>query len=191
MLVEDSPTQAVEIRMLLEEGAHQVMHVANGRLALDVLEREPIELVVTDLEMPAPGATPRAREPVCCWRKSSDFWMAAWAGGLFSARGPVVRLSACCAVSATGVRPLAGAKLEADSKPEVGRAAWPFDEPTRSSRDVADGVATDGFWERLEICMVGALWIQVGSVGPCMGIVRREEQVVCHALRHGLRARNP
>ncbi len=52
LLVEDSPTQAVEIRMLLEEGAHQVMHVANGRLALDVLEREPIELVVTDLEMP-------------------------------------------------------------------------------------------------------------------------------------------
>jgi CheY-like chemotaxis protein len=52
LLVEDSATQAVEIKMLLEEGHHQVMHVANGRLALDVLAKEPIELVVTDLEMP-------------------------------------------------------------------------------------------------------------------------------------------
>lgn len=52
LLVEDSPTQAVEIRMLLEEGHHDVLHVANGRLALGVLETEPIELVVTDLEMP-------------------------------------------------------------------------------------------------------------------------------------------
>ncbi len=52
LLVEDSPTQAVEIRMLLEEGAHQVTHVGNGRLAVDRLENDPIELVVTDLEMP-------------------------------------------------------------------------------------------------------------------------------------------
>lgn len=52
LLVEDSPTQAVEIRMLLEEGAHQVMHVGNGKMAIDVLQQQPIELVVTDLEMP-------------------------------------------------------------------------------------------------------------------------------------------
>lgn len=52
LLVEDSPTQAVEIRMLLEEGSHQVMHVANGRQALKLLETEPVDLVVTDLEMP-------------------------------------------------------------------------------------------------------------------------------------------
>ncbi len=52
LLVEDSPTQAVEIRMLLEEGAHQVMHVGNGRMAIDVLEQHPIDIVVTDLEMP-------------------------------------------------------------------------------------------------------------------------------------------
>ncbi len=52
LLVEDSPTQAVEIRMLLEEGSHSVKHVANGRLAIKVLEQEPIEIVVTDLEMP-------------------------------------------------------------------------------------------------------------------------------------------
>lgn len=52
LLVEDSPTQAVEIRMLLEEGAHQVRHVANGKIALDVLADEVLDAVVTDLEMP-------------------------------------------------------------------------------------------------------------------------------------------
>jgi len=52
LLVEDSPTQAVEIRMLLEEASHKVRHVANGKMAIEVLEHESIELVVTDLEMP-------------------------------------------------------------------------------------------------------------------------------------------
>ena len=52
LLVEDSPTQAVEMRMLLEEGNHQVQHVANGKQAILVLEKELVELVVTDLEMP-------------------------------------------------------------------------------------------------------------------------------------------
>lgn len=52
LLVEDSPTQAVEMRILLEEGKHQVQHVANGRQAIKVLEQQNIELVVTDLEMP-------------------------------------------------------------------------------------------------------------------------------------------
>lgn len=52
LLVEDSPTQAIDIRLLLEEGSHEVVHVANGRLAVEVLDQQPIELVVTDLEMP-------------------------------------------------------------------------------------------------------------------------------------------
>ncbi len=52
LLVEDSPTQAVEIRMLLEEGAHEVRHVANGKVALATLAEEMLDLVVTDLEMP-------------------------------------------------------------------------------------------------------------------------------------------
>ncbi|QEG02437.1 Chemotaxis protein CheY [Stieleria maiorica] len=52
LLVEDSPTQAVEMRMLLEEGSHEVRHAANGQLALDVLARESLDIVVTDLEMP-------------------------------------------------------------------------------------------------------------------------------------------
>ncbi|WP_201743719.1 ATP-binding response regulator [Roseiconus nitratireducens] len=52
LLVEDSPTQAVEMRMLLEEGGHQVRHAANGKVALDVLSNESTDIVVTDLEMP-------------------------------------------------------------------------------------------------------------------------------------------
>lgn len=52
LLVEDSPTQAVEMRMLLEEAAHHVTNVTNGRLALEALAQNPIEVVVTDLEMP-------------------------------------------------------------------------------------------------------------------------------------------
>ncbi|PAY18711.1 hypothetical protein CKO51_14780 [Rhodopirellula sp. SM50] len=52
LLVEDSPTQAVEMRMLLEEGSHDVRHAANGRLAIEILASEPLDIVVTDLEMP-------------------------------------------------------------------------------------------------------------------------------------------
>ena len=52
LLVEDSPTQAVEMRMLLEEGSHEVRHASNGRVALDVLANEMLDVVVTDLEMP-------------------------------------------------------------------------------------------------------------------------------------------
>ena len=52
LLVEDSPTQAVEMRMLLEEGHHEVRHASNGKVALDVLSNEMLDVVVTDLEMP-------------------------------------------------------------------------------------------------------------------------------------------
>ena len=52
LLVEDSPTQAVEMRMLLEEGNHQVRHAANGKQAMEVLASDALDVVVTDLEMP-------------------------------------------------------------------------------------------------------------------------------------------
>lgn len=52
LLVEDSATQAVEIRMLLEEAHHEVLHVGDGQQALDALASHPIEIVVTDLQMP-------------------------------------------------------------------------------------------------------------------------------------------
>lgn len=52
LLVEDSPTQAIEMTMLLEEGSHSVMHVENGRLGLEALAEYSLDVVVTDLEMP-------------------------------------------------------------------------------------------------------------------------------------------
>lgn len=52
LLVEDSPTQAVEMRMLLEEGRHSVRHAANGQVALDALSTDTPDIVVTDLDMP-------------------------------------------------------------------------------------------------------------------------------------------
>jgi len=52
LLVEDSPTQAVEITMLLEADQHEVVHAANGRLGLDCLRTEAPDVVITDLEMP-------------------------------------------------------------------------------------------------------------------------------------------
>lgn len=52
LLVEDSSTQAVEMTMLLEASDHVVVHAVNGRLGLESLQRDQIDVVVTDLEMP-------------------------------------------------------------------------------------------------------------------------------------------
>ena len=52
LLVEDSPTQALEIQMLLESAGHQVERAANGNDALRTLRKGATDLVVTDLEMP-------------------------------------------------------------------------------------------------------------------------------------------
>lgn len=52
LLVEDSPTQAMEMTMLLEAADHEVTHVANGQLGLEQLRQTSIDVVVTDLEMP-------------------------------------------------------------------------------------------------------------------------------------------
>ncbi|EMI42737.1 response regulator [Rhodopirellula sp. SWK7] len=52
LLVEDSPTQAAQISMLLEAAEHEVVHALNGQLGLDELRRQSLDIVVTDLEMP-------------------------------------------------------------------------------------------------------------------------------------------
>jgi CheY-like chemotaxis protein len=52
LLVEDSPTQALQIQMMLEELEHQVTAVTDGRSAVDALRSLPWDLVVTDLELP-------------------------------------------------------------------------------------------------------------------------------------------
>jgi CheY-like chemotaxis protein len=52
LLAEDSPTHTKLIRSLLEEDAHEVECVADGRQAIESLEKSLPDLVVTDLRMP-------------------------------------------------------------------------------------------------------------------------------------------
>lgn len=52
LLVEDSPTQAMQMKMLLESAAHQVTWCDDGTPAIEHLQNGVFELVVTDLELP-------------------------------------------------------------------------------------------------------------------------------------------
>lgn len=52
LVAEDSPTQALAMQLKLEAAGHAVATARNGREALGVLGRHPIDLVLTDLKMP-------------------------------------------------------------------------------------------------------------------------------------------
>lgn len=52
LLVEDSPTQAMQIRHLLEEGGHRVSHAASGAAALAAARAAPPQIIVSDVMMP-------------------------------------------------------------------------------------------------------------------------------------------
>ena len=52
LVAEDSETQAVYIRTLLQNAGYRVQTVANGRAALESLREQLPDLLVTDLEMP-------------------------------------------------------------------------------------------------------------------------------------------
>jgi CheY-like chemotaxis protein/anti-sigma regulatory factor (Ser/Thr protein kinase) len=52
LVAEDSRTQAIRIRQLLEGAGFEVKVAANGRDALDQIREFPPEMIVTDLEMP-------------------------------------------------------------------------------------------------------------------------------------------
>jgi CheY-like chemotaxis protein len=52
LLVEDSPTQSLQLKMLLESGSHQVTCCDDGTPALELLANGNCELVITDLELP-------------------------------------------------------------------------------------------------------------------------------------------
>jgi CheY-like chemotaxis protein len=51
LVAEDSPTQALQIRILLEDAGFDVELCASGREALQAARREPPDLVLTDLHM--------------------------------------------------------------------------------------------------------------------------------------------
>ncbi len=52
LIVEDSPTQATLLASLLTEAGHEVLTARDGASALDIVEREPLDLVMTDIVMP-------------------------------------------------------------------------------------------------------------------------------------------
>jgi CheY-like chemotaxis protein/anti-sigma regulatory factor (Ser/Thr protein kinase) len=52
LVAEDSPTQALEIKALLEDGGYQTEMAANGLKALEIIARAPPDIVLTDLVMP-------------------------------------------------------------------------------------------------------------------------------------------
>jgi CheY-like chemotaxis protein len=52
LVVEDSPTQRKQIQFLLEDAGFEVQTGANGVAALEAIQRQPPDVVVTDLEMP-------------------------------------------------------------------------------------------------------------------------------------------
>ncbi len=52
LLVEDSPTQSLQMKLLLESAAHVVTCCDDGTKAIEHLENGTSELVVTDLELP-------------------------------------------------------------------------------------------------------------------------------------------
>ena len=52
LVVDDSPTQLVQLRMVLEQEEFQVVTAKNGKEALEIIGAEQPDVVVTDLQMP-------------------------------------------------------------------------------------------------------------------------------------------
>lgn len=52
LLVEDSPTQSLQMRLMLEQWEHVVTCCEDGQQALECLEAELPDIVVTDMELP-------------------------------------------------------------------------------------------------------------------------------------------
>jgi CheY-like chemotaxis protein/anti-sigma regulatory factor (Ser/Thr protein kinase) len=52
LVVDDSPTQLMQIRMVLEAGGYRTTSASNGLEALDAIVGEMPDIVVTDLQMP-------------------------------------------------------------------------------------------------------------------------------------------
>ncbi|NNJ25007.1 ATP-binding response regulator [Alienimonas chondri] len=52
LVVEDSPTQAVQVEMMLADADYETESAADGVEALKAIERRPPDLVLTDLHMP-------------------------------------------------------------------------------------------------------------------------------------------
>ena len=52
LVVDDSPSLQLLLRTVLEEAGHELYLAASGEEALELYKRHPIEVVVTDIQMP-------------------------------------------------------------------------------------------------------------------------------------------
>ena len=52
LIAEDSPTQAEQLRGILEDAGLEVVHAVDAETALAIIERESIDLVISDIVMP-------------------------------------------------------------------------------------------------------------------------------------------
>ncbi len=52
LIVEDEAHIARVMTMWLERHGHHIAHATNGEIALDKLSRDPVDLVITDMNMP-------------------------------------------------------------------------------------------------------------------------------------------
>lgn len=52
LLADDDDEFRISIREMLERLGHTVIEAANGKLALEVLETEPVDLLILDIVMP-------------------------------------------------------------------------------------------------------------------------------------------
>jgi PAS domain S-box-containing protein len=66
LIVEDSPTQAVQLRYLLEEQGYSVKAAVNGNEALDAARRHKPTLIITDVLMPGMDGFTLCREVKSC-----------------------------------------------------------------------------------------------------------------------------
>lgn len=52
LIVDDSEEERLLLRAALEPQGHDFLFAANGRVAKEVLERQPVDVIITDLAMP-------------------------------------------------------------------------------------------------------------------------------------------
>jgi len=52
LIVEDSPTQALQLKYLLEQNGYRVITAANGRFALTILSKHKPQIIISDIVMP-------------------------------------------------------------------------------------------------------------------------------------------
>jgi len=52
LIVEDSPTQAMQLKILLLENGYETLLAVNGREAIDMVSKQKPDLIVSDVMMP-------------------------------------------------------------------------------------------------------------------------------------------